>query len=234
MSVPTSARGLAARGLTCTLGRRPLFEHLDITLAPGQWLALVGPNGSGKSTLLRILAGLLRPQAGSLAWDGEPVRPGDPDWHARLLYQGHASGWKEALGARENLLVQASFDLPALAASERARRVDDALDRAGVARQRHLPFARLSAGQRRRIALARLALDRRPLWLLDEPTTALDTEGQTLFASLLDGHLAAGGCAVVATHLPVPASVPGRHLRLADGVAETDVGSPPAALRETS
>ena len=220
MSVNPSAAGLAVRELACTLGMRPLFEHLHFAVAPGQWLALVGTNGSGKSTLLRILAGLLRPQAGSIEWQGAPVRPDHPDWHSRLLYQGHASGWKELLGARENLLSQAAFDLPALPAAERARRVDAALERAGVARQRHLPFGRLSAGQRRRIALARLALDARPLWLLDEPNTALDTEGQTLFASLLDEHLAAGGCAVVATHLPVPAAMPGRRLQLPAGTGD--------------
>ncbi len=220
MTPARSAPGLAVHGLACTLGVRPLFEAIDLAVAPGQWLALVGPNGSGKSTLLRILAGLLRPQAGSIAWDGHPVRPGDADWHACLLYQGHASGWKDLLSARDNLLGQAAFDLPGLAATERARRVDGALERAGLTRQRSLPFARLSAGQRRRIALARLALDSRPLWLLDEPNTALDTDGQTLFASLLDAHLAAGGCAVVATHLPVPASIAGSRLWLPGTAAE--------------
>lgn len=214
MSLGGSAPGLTVHDLACTLGVRTLFDRLDLAVAPGQWLALVGPNGSGKSTLLRILAGLVRAQAGRIHWAGEPVRQGDPDWHARLLYQGHASGWKELLGARENLLAQAALDLPGQPAAERARRVDIAIERAGLGRQRHLPFGRLSAGQRRRIALARLALDNRPLWLLDEPNTALDSDGQALFASLLDAHLAAGGCAVVATHLPVPTTLPGCSLRL--------------------
>ncbi len=212
---PLSATdGLTASALACTLGTRRLFTGLDFTVARGQWLELAGDNGSGKSTLLRIVAGLMAPLAGSLSWAGRSVRRGDPIWHACLLYQGHASGWKEAFGARENLLAQAALDLPGLARAERERRVDAALDRAGVARQRHLPFARLSAGQRRRIALARLALGARPLWLLDEPNTALDTQGQSLFAELLDAHLATGGCAIVATHLPVAASGPRAALRL--------------------
>jgi len=212
-----SATGLAATGLACSLGNRTLFQGLDLAAAPGQWLALTGENGAGKSTLLRILAGLLRPVAGTLTWQGAPVRAGDPAWHAQLLYQGHASGWKELLSAEENLAQQAELDLAALDAAERRRRVDAALTRAGIARQRRLPFARLSAGQRRRVALARLALGPRPLWLLDEPNTALDADGQTLFAALLDEHLAAGGCAVVASHLPVPARHAGIGLRLDGG-----------------
>jgi heme exporter protein A len=202
------------RGLALGRGARTLLEDADAAIAPGERIALIGDNGSGKSTLLRIVAGLMAPLAGSLSWAGRSVRRGDPIWHACLLYQGHASGWKEAFGARENLLAQAALDLPGLARAERERRVDAALDRAGVARQRHLPFARLSAGQRRRIALARLALGARPLWLLDEPNTALDTQGQSLFAELLDAHLATGGCAIVATHLPVAASGPRAALRL--------------------
>jgi heme exporter protein A len=206
--------GLKASDLACTLGTRRLFADLEVSVERGRWLELVGDNGSGKSTLLRIIAGLIAPQAGSLAWDGRPVRRGDPVWHACLLYQGHASGWKDAFGARENLLAQSRLDLPELGCAERDRRVDAALERAGITRQRHLPYARLSAGQRRRIALARLALGGRPLWLLDEPNTALDAQGQALFAELLDGHLAAGGCAIVATHLPVPAAGPRATLRL--------------------
>ena len=214
MTSTRGSGGLVASGLACTLGARRLFAGLDFSLEGGGWLELVGDNGSGKSTLLRIVAGLIAPQDGRLSWAGQPVRRGDPAWHACLLYQGHASGWKDAFGARENLLLQSLLDLPGVDAAERERRIDAALDRAGIARQRHLPYARLSAGQRRRIALARLALADRPLWLLDEPNTALDAQGQALFAELLDAHLAAGGCAIVATHLPVPAMGPRATLRL--------------------
>lgn len=202
---------LSCRGLACTLGSRTLFTDLCWTLEAGQWLMLNGDNGSGKSTLLRIIAGLLMPDAGEVRWQGSQRDAGDPAWHATIHYQGHATGWKEMLSARENLLQQAWLDLGSSALAER---VDAALDRVGLGRQRHLPFLRLSAGQRRRVSLARLVFSRRPLWLLDEPNTALDATGQTLFAELLDAHLAAGGCAVVATHLEVPGEHSPQVLRL--------------------
>ena len=203
---------LSCRGLACTMGNRTLFTDLDLDLPASQWLMLTGDNGSGKSTLLRIIAGLIRPSAGDVRWQDRPRRAGDPDWHSVVLYQGHASGWKDTLTARENLLQQAWLDLGAAGDHEPA--VDAALDRVGLGRQRHLPFLRLSAGQRRRVGLARLVLGRRPLWLLDEPNTALDTDGQVLFAHLLDQHLVAGGCAVVATHLEVPSQRDARVIRL--------------------
>ena len=208
---------LVCRDLACTMGRRTLFAELAFGLDDGQWLRLTGDNGSGKSTLLRIVAGLIRPNAGEVVWSGARRRAGDPAWHAVMLYQGHATGWKELLSARENLLQQALLDLgPTLDAGAA---VDGALDRVGLGRQRHLPFARLSAGQRRRVGLARLAFSRRPLWLLDEPNTALDTDGQALFAALLDAHLAAGRCAIVATHLEVPTVHAGVTLRLSPPTA---------------
>lgn len=208
---PPATAALSCWGLACTLGSRTLFGDLSLTIETGHWLMLGGDNGSGKSTLLRIIAGLLQPDAGEVHWQGSPRRAGDPAWHATIHYQGHATGWKEMLSARENLLQQAWLDL---GPSALADRVDAALDRVGLGRQRHLPFLRLSAGQRRRVSLARLVFSRRPLWLLDEPNTALDATGQTLFAELLDAHLTAGGCAMVATHLPVPGEHPPQVLRL--------------------
>lgn len=212
---------LEAIDLGCTLGSRRLFGSLRFSLGCGQWLMLTGPNGSGKSTLLRVLAGLVRPTAGQIRWQGAERRAGDPHWHAAFVYQGHSSGWKEQLTARENLEMQSWLDLPRETPARRAGAVDAALERVGLKRQRNLPFLRLSAGQRRRLGLARLALSSRPLWLLDEPTTALDTGGQQLFAGLLDAHLAEGGCAVVATHLDFPTASPSIPLRLGD--------EPPAA-----
>jgi heme exporter protein A len=214
---------LACLGMACTLGTRRLFSDLDFTVESGQWLMLTGDNGSGKSTLLRIIAGLIRPDAGAVHWQGAARQPGDPAWHAAMLYQGHATGWKEQLTARENLLQQAWLDLGPDA--DHPAGVQAALDRVGLGRQRDLPFMRLSAGQRRRVGLARLAFSQRPLWLLDEPNTALDTAGQALFADLLDTHLAGGGCAVVATHLEVPSQRDARVLRL-----QAPVRPRPAAL----
>ncbi len=203
---------LACLGMACTLGTRRLFSDLEFTVESGQWLMLTGDNGSGKSTLLRIIAGLIRPDAGAVHWQGAPRQAGDPAWNAAMLYQGHATGWKELLTARENLLQQAWLDLGPDA--DHPAGVQAALDRVGLGRQRDLPFLRLSAGQRRRVGLARLAFSQRPLWLLDEPNTALDTAGQALFADLLDTHLAGGGCAIVATHLEVPSQRDARVLRL--------------------
>ncbi len=209
-----SGAALEAIALACTLGNRRLFVDLSFALDAGRWLMLTGSNGSGKSTLLRIVAGLVRPSSGEIRWRGQPRRAGDPQWHACLAYQGHATGWKEQLSARENLEMQAWLDRSGRLGDQIGTAVDAALDRVGLARQRRLQFARLSAGQRRRLGLARLALTPRPLWLLDEPTTALDTDGQRLFAELLDGHLADGGCAVVATHLEFPTASPSVPLRL--------------------
>ena len=203
---------LQAEGLACTVGYRTLFSGLRFSLRARQWLMLTGPNGSGKSTLLRLLAGLVAPAAGSVRWAGETRDAADPGWHARVLYQGHASGWKDQLTAAENLRMQAALDLGGTQPA--AARVADAMERVGLTRQRNLPFARLSAGQRRRLGLARLSLVRRPLWLLDEPTTALDTDGQRLFAGLLDEYLSGGGCAVIATHLEFPSVSPPVALRL--------------------
>lgn len=196
--------GLELRALACGAGYRTLFDGLDLHVAPGQWAALVGPNGTGKSTLLRALAGLTPPLRGEIRWRGRVRRAGSLPWRADCLYQGHAAGWKDNLSTEENLRLQAALDgtLPAGGA------VAEHLARVGLARQARLPFMRLSAGQRRRLSLARLSLSRRPLWLLDEPGTALDTDGQARLTELLDEHLARGGIAVIATHQPLASSVP--------------------------
>lgn len=205
---------LEVRGLGCTLGNRRLFSELDFSLPSGRWLMLTGSNGAGKSTLLKIVSGLLMPTGGEVRWHGVPRKPHDPAWHASIVYQGHATGWKEQLTALENLTMQAWLDHGNARREDREDVATRAIERVGLSRQRNLPFARLSAGQRRRLGLARLAFSNRPLWLLDEPTTALDTDGQHLFAGLLDEHLAAGGCAIVATHLEFPTTAPALPLRL--------------------
>ncbi len=195
----TAFDGLETRALSCAAGYRTLFESLDLRVAAGSWTMLVGPNGSGKTTLLRSIAGLARPVAGEVLWRGRVRRADSAEWHADCLYQGHAAGWKDSLDARENLAMQLSLD--AVAGPPRA--IDEALARVGLERQAKLPFARLSAGQRRRLSLARLALSTRALWLLDEPGTALDTNGLRLLGALLDAHLSNGGLALVATHQPL-------------------------------
>ena len=213
-----TANALEVRDLSCTVGNRTLFKSLGFSLDSGRWVMLTGANGTGKSTLLRILAGLVAPTGGEVRWQGAPRGAHDPDWHASFVYQGHSSGWKDQLSTRENLAMQAWLDMPDSASAQREQAVDRSIERLGLGRQRHLPFARLSAGQRRRLGLARLPMSSRPLWLLDEPTTALDAAGQQLFASILDEHLQGGGCAIVATHLELPTASPAQPLRLgADG-----------------
>ncbi len=200
MSAAPVVEGLEVRALACAAGYRMLFAALDLRVAPSTWTILVGPNGSGKSTLLRAIAGLARPVSGEIRWRGAPRRAGSPEWHADCLYQGHASGWKDGLTVRENLALQAALD----GIATDAPGIEAQLAQVGLERQAGLPFLRLSAGQRRRLSLARLGLSTRPLWLLDEPATALDAAGLRTLAALVDAHLAAGGLALVATHQSLP------------------------------
>ncbi|HLT25796.1 MAG TPA: cytochrome c biogenesis heme-transporting ATPase CcmA [Zeimonas sp.] len=203
--------GLEARALACAAGYRTLFASLDLRIAPGEWTMLVGANGSGKSTLLRTIAGLARPLAGEILWRGAPRKPDDAEWRAQCVYQGHAAGWKDAFDVRENLGLQLALDGLRVPRAE----LDAAIDRVGLARQAKLPFARLSAGQRRRVSLARLSCSHaRRLWLLDEPGTALDADGLRLLGELVDAHLRAGGLALVATHQPLPCNATPSRLSL--------------------
>ena len=200
---------LEGRSLACTRGFATLFRDLSFEVGAGEWLAVRGPNGSGKTTLVRCIAGLTRPDRGEIRWNGAPARDADAEFRADLLYSGHLPGIKDDLSAEEN--VRASLELRGVHATAEA--VREALAQAGLERRRQLPARRLSAGQRRRIGLARLALDRARLWALDEPLTALDDEGQALFARLLERHIAAGGMAVIATHHDL-ATAPSRVLRI--------------------
>lgn len=206
---------LTVEALSCAAGYRLLFEDLSLTLHRGQWLRLSGPNGSGKTTLLRAIAGLIRPVAGSITWLGHSPLIDRERWQAQMLYQGHAAGWKDSFGALDNLLLQRALDRAMARAPEgEAAEAQGLLERCGLGTRATLAYMRLSAGQRRRLSLARLAGSRHPLWLLDEPTTALDTEGQALFAQLLREHLVRGGCAIIATHLPIDCGRTGLELDL--------------------
>jgi heme exporter protein A len=178
-------------------------------LMPGEWIALRGANGSGKTTLLRCVAGLTRPDAGDVLWDGADTRADPARWHADLLFAGHAAGIKDELDAGENLA--SALALRGIAAGEASIRA--ALAEAGLEKRRNIPARRLSAGQRRRIGLARLALDPAAVWALDEPYAALDDEGQALFRRLLARHVGRGGLAIVATHHAIEPA-PARELRL--------------------
>ncbi len=188
---------LQAAGLAAFRGERLVFRDLDFVVAAGEALLLTGPNGSGKTTLLRLLAGLLRPAAGTLLWDGADALADLPVQARRLMYVGHQDAVKPAFTAAENLRFAARLNGGA---------VGKALVAVGLEELADLPARMLSAGQRRRLTLARLALSHVPLWLLDEPTLGLDARSVERFGAMLESHRARGGIAVAATHLPLPLS----------------------------
>lgn len=187
--------GLLAEGLGLKRGARWVFRGVDVALPAARALALTGPNGSGKSSLLRAVAGLL------------PIAEGRVRACA-LAYLGHQDGLQADLTVRENLLLARRMAGRATDAAAR-RALDESLERAGLSERADLPLRRLSQGQRRRVALTRMTLVGRPLWLLDEPDAALDSSAESWFDGLLDAHLRAGGAALIATHraLRLPAHV---------------------------
>lgn len=181
--------------LTCIRGERVVFAGLSFALASGDALVLRGRNGSGKSSLLRLMAGLLRPAQGMLRWNGSPAAADRGAHNARIIYIGHQDALKPALTAAENL---------AFAAGLRGWTGDPrkALDRVGLAPLAYLPVRFLSAGERRRLALARLAATEAPLWLLDEPMAGLDDSAVDGIHALVAGHRANGGMVVSSAHGP--------------------------------
>ena len=200
---------LEARALSCSRGSARLFRDVSFEAGSGEWVALRGPNGSGKTTLLRCVAGLAHADAGETMWNGAAIARERESFHAAVLYAGHLPGIKDDLSAEENL--QAALALRGVACAPAALR--GALEQVGLGPRRRIPARKLSAGQRRRIGLARLALDPAPLWLLDEPLTALDDQGQALFERMLAAHLASGGLAVISTHHALEPA-PAREVRL--------------------
>lgn len=191
---------LTVTDLACHRGGRPVLTLVSFGVAPGELLALTGPNGAGKTTLLRALALLLPPSAGTIAWQGEDVAHDRDAWRARLGWLGHLDGLKGDLTVAEN--IQVANRLRGLA-SERARPIGDALAAFDLTLLADRPVRTLSAGQRRRSALARLVASNAKVWLLDEPLNALDTASQAALRGALTRHLEAGGLAIAATHAPI-------------------------------
>ena len=188
---------LDAAHLECVRGERTLFSGVGFSLAPGALLRVTGSNGSGKTSLTRMLCGLLEPAAGEVRWEGENIRALRDEYWGRLLYIGHANALKDDLTATENLAFAGG--IAGLTVSR--ERVHAALARFGLAGRERLPVRVLSQGQRRRAALARLAVsEAQPLWILDEPFAALDAAGIDLVQSLAGEHLARGGMVVLTTH----------------------------------
>jgi len=196
---------LSGRGVRCVRGGREVFSGLDFEASNGEALAVVGPNGSGKTSLLRLIAGLLAPADGSIALEGGEV---ELTLAEQSHYLGHRDALKPALSVSENLRFWRDF-LGGMTSDLAENLAIVELDHAA-----RLPAAYLSAGQRRRLSIARLLTVRRPVWLLDEPTNALDTAGQKLFSTLMGDHLARGGLIIAATHMPL--GIAARTLRVGD------------------
>lgn len=189
---------LLGRGVRCVRGGREVFSGLDFEASSGRALAVTGRNGSGKTSLLRLIAGLLVPAGGSIALEGSDA---ELNLGEQAHYLGHRDALKPALSVAENLVFWRDFLGGEISGADGS--LEKNLAAVGLGHAAHLPAAYLSAGQRRRLSLARLIAVRRPLWLLDEPTAALDAAGQTMFAGLMDDHLARGGMIVAATHGPL-------------------------------
>jgi heme exporter protein A len=205
---------LVVDNLIVRRGERDVLAGLSLRAEPGVAVLLTGPNGAGKTTLLRALAGLLRPAGGSIRFEagageanenGEALDPGES-----CHFVGHLNGLKPALSVAENARFWARY----LGGADDA--VGAALATFRLAELAHIPAAYLSAGQKRRLGLARLLLAPRPVWLLDEPAVSLDAASQALLAGVVNGHLAAGGIVVAATHQPLGLA-PAREIGLAAG-----------------
>lgn len=192
-----AATSLEVIDLECVRGEQVLFEGLDFSVRAGEAGLVEGANGSGKTTLLRTVCGLLRPEAGEIRWRGAAIDADRLAFQAQLHYLGHATGIKEELSARQNLAAHT-----ALRGDAREALVP-ALARVGLAPFADAAVRTFSAGQRRRLALARMLCTPAPLWVLDEPFTALDRAGVALVQELIEEHCAAGGVALLSSHQQV-------------------------------
>jgi heme exporter protein A len=181
-------------------GDRHLLRGLSVALAPGQALQLLWPNGTGKTSLLRAIAGFLHPESGNVLWNGQSISRQRDAFHRDLAYQGHEPALKADLSATENLHFACELRNGASNVQ-----IQDALQRVGLQGLRpEQPVRSLSAGQQRRVALARVLLWDATLWLLDEPAANLDAAGQQVLCDLLGLHLRAGGMAMIAAHQALP------------------------------
>ena len=190
-------------------GDRHVLRGLSFAVAAGDCIHVAGPNGSGKTTLLRVLAGLLPAEQGSVAWRGRSIAAGRDAHGAAISYLGHSDGLKADFTARENLAFEVGLRRRVAPSA-----IDAVLSRVALSDAHDRPARALSAGQRRRLAMARVMLTDAPLWLLDEPFTNLDAEGVARLSVVIAEHLDAGGAAFIAAHQPL--AIPGHAARRVD------------------
>ncbi|MDV5171097.1 cytochrome c biogenesis heme-transporting ATPase CcmA [Photobacterium rosenbergii] len=198
---------LSVEELSCTRDERVLFENLHFTVSSGELVQIEGHNGAGKTTLLRILAGLGRADDGRVCWLDEDIESAREDYHQELLFLGHQTGVKRELTAYENLayfqsmhLCNEESDLNGEPQVSGKDSLWQALAQVGLAGREDVPAGQLSAGQQRRVALARLWLSNHKLWILDEPLTAIDKQGVKVLEGLFLAHAKRGGIVVLTTH----------------------------------
>jgi heme exporter protein A len=205
----STADGLMVDKVHVWRGDRHVLQGVSTQVRPGELLHVSGPNGTGKTTLLRVVSGLLRPEQGSVSWRGQSIVSGRTEYQAALAYAAHEPALKGDLTALENLRF--SVGLKRRSSAVELRR---ALERTGVSACADLPARVLSAGQRRRVSLARVVAMQAPVWLLDEPYANLDAAGSELVSGLLQDHVAAGGLALVVAHRELTLACSVRRLEL--------------------
>ncbi|OWS69361.1 heme ABC exporter ATP-binding protein CcmA [Polynucleobacter aenigmaticus] len=193
---------LEARAITCVRGDRELFSRLDLQVSAGECLHIRGENGVGKTSLLRLLTGLAPPESGEVLWNGVPIKKESSEYHSKLLFLGHRDALKEDLTALENLRMYAAIDGIDLTDVE----AFSTLWRFGLKGREDLPVNCLSAGQKKRVLMARMMTRRAQVWILDEPFNALDTQAVLELQSLIGQHLEGNGLVVLTSHQPLAIS----------------------------
>jgi heme exporter protein A len=201
---------LSVTHLSCSRGDKRLFSGVTLSLQPGQWLHLEGDNGVGKTSLLRLVCGLSALEEGEISWKNQSVVKNPEEFRADLAYLGHQLALKEDLSPLENLLADAAVAGRTLSEPEALA----ALAQLGLRGREHLPVRVLSQGQKRRTALARLAVSQAKLWILDEPYVALDPTAQNALSEVINAHLANGGMVLLTSHQSVALQGQGSSYRL--------------------